>query len=156
MLPVGRGEKGEEGEGEDAHAHPQLLAQLAMSGAWPWLYPPAAMGEPVAQPIFRGAVSQQQWIPATQWWAPVAQPTPWEEPQGKAASTSPGHAPSHPPSDAPQGKGLFPGPELEGKAKGKGLEAGKGKGKGTSKHPKGKGLSPSPGQEVACTTCIPA
>ena len=38
MQPVGRGEKGEEGEGEDAHAHPQLLAQLAtiaaMSGWW--------------------------------------------------------------------------------------------------------------------------
>ena len=146
MQPVGRGEKGEEGEGEDAHAHPQLLAQTiaAMSGAW--RYPQQQWGRQWRSQPWEGAAYQQQWIPVTQWWVPVAQPMPWEEPQGKGASTSPGHAPSHPPSDAPQGKGLSLGPEQEGKAKGKGQKAGKGK--GTGKHPAHPpSLSPSPEQE---------
>ena len=63
-----------------------------------------------------------------QWLVPVAQPMPWEEPQGKGVSTSRGHAPSHLPSDAPQGKGLSPGPEQDGKGTDKGkCQTGKGK-----------------------------
>ena len=114
MQPVGRGEKGEEGEGEDAHAHPQLLAQTiaAMSGAW--RYPQQQWGRQWRSQPWEGAAYQQQWIPVMQWWVPVALPMPWETPQFMGASMSPGYAPIHPPSYALQGKGLSPGPEQEG------------------------------------------